>query len=337
MTPQELKTYLEKLVAKRVTLSAMLWGPPGVGKSSLVAQVAQAAGIGCIDVRLSQLAPTDLRGLPVPDGTVSRWLPPEFLPTEGEGVLFLDELNMAPPVMQGIAQQLILDRKVGSYTVPPGWLVWAAGNRKEDRASVFDMPAPLANRFLHLTVEPDMDSFKAYALEKELSDRLIAFLAFRPTLLHKLDPHQPAWPSPRSWEMAAQLLTAKLNISAAVGEGAATEFLAFEKVYANLPSLEGILKGEGAKIAFPAEPSARYATVIGLTARAPHGDDIGLRIYNGLVWLMEKANPEWIGLFATDLFGMLRARGQMEAITQMVHKDPKVWQAVQEYLKTLNS
>ncbi|MGC4047029.1 MAG: MoxR family ATPase [Armatimonas sp.] len=340
MTPQELKTYLEKLVAKRVTLSTMLWGPPGVGKSSLVAQVASAAGIGNIDVRLSQLAPTDLRGLPVPDGHVSRWLPPEFLPTDGEGILFLDELNMAPPVMQGIAQQLILDRKVGSYTVPSGWFVWAAGNRKEDRASVFDMPAPLANRFLHLTVEPDLDSFKAYALNKGISDRLIAFLAFRPTLLHKLDPHQPSWPSPRSWEMASQLLSADLNISAAVGEGAAAEFWAFEKVYANLPSLETILEGKGATIKFPSEPSARYATVIGLTSRAPLGNDdvvVGERVYNSIIWLLDKAEPEWFAFYAKDLFGLLRSRGQMGAAAVLAKKDPKVWQAVFEHQKAYAS
>ncbi len=337
MTPQELKTYLEKLVAKQVMLSTMLWGPPGVGKSALVAQVAAGAGIGCIDVRLSQLAPTDLRGLPVPDGKVSRWLPPEFLPTQGTGILFLDELNMAPPVMQGIAQQLILDRKVGSYAVPDGWLVWAAGNRKEDRASVFDMPAPLANRFLHLSVEPDLDSFKAYALERNLSDRLIAFLAFRPTLLHKLDPLQPAWPSPRSWEMASQLLKAELDIAAAVGEGAATEFWAFEKVYASLPSLEKILEGDGARIGFPSEPSARYAVAIGLTARAPLGENVGERAYNALSWLVSKASPEWLGLFCTDLFRLLRARGQMGALAELARRDPKLWQAVQEHLKLFAS
>ena len=74
--------------------------------------------MGFIDVRLSQLAPTDLRGLPVAEEGMSRWYPPEFLPREGEGILFLDEINMAPPAMQGVSQQLILDRRVGSYLCP---------------------------------------------------------------------------------------------------------------------------------------------------------------------------------------------------------------------------
>ncbi|MDB5269694.1 MAG: ATPase associated with various cellular, 3, partial [Hymenobacter sp.] len=120
MTPAALSAYLDALIAHDLKLSVMIWGAPGIGKSSIVAQAAARHGFEFIDVRLSQLAPTDLRGLPVADteAGVSRWLAPEFLPREGQGVLFLDELNLAPPVMQGMAQQLILDRKVGSYEVP---------------------------------------------------------------------------------------------------------------------------------------------------------------------------------------------------------------------------
>src|SRR6266700_4939743 len=115
MTPEALSQFLQKLVEHRLMFSTMIWGPPGIGKSSIVAQTAQAHGLEMIDLRLSQLAPTDLRGLPVAEHGVSRWYPPEFLPHEGRGILFLDELNLAPPAMQGMAQQLILDRKVGSY------------------------------------------------------------------------------------------------------------------------------------------------------------------------------------------------------------------------------
>ena len=94
------------------------------------------------------------------------------MPREGKGILFLDELNMAPPVMQGVAQQLILDRKIGSYKVPEGWIILSAGNRKEDRASVFEMPSPLANRFIHLEVEANYESFKKYAVNKNISEEV---------------------------------------------------------------------------------------------------------------------------------------------------------------------
>ena len=192
MTPTQLKTYLKQLIDQNIKISTMIWGAPGIGKSSIVSQLAQEHDIDFVDVRLSQLAPTDLRGLPVAEDGISKWYPPEFLPSQGKGILFMDELNMAPPALQGVAQQLILDRRVGSYVVPEDWYVWAAGNRKEDRAAVFDMPAPLANRFLHLQVEADFDSFKAHALEKQVHEQILAFLSFRSTLLHKHDLQQPA-------------------------------------------------------------------------------------------------------------------------------------------------
>lgn len=121
MTPNALKAYLNSLISKKLKISTMIWGAPGIGKSSIVKQITRKHKIDFVDVRLSQLAPTDLRGLPVAEDGISKWYPPEFLPRSGKGILFLDELNMAPPAMQGVAQQLILDRRVGSYQVPEGW------------------------------------------------------------------------------------------------------------------------------------------------------------------------------------------------------------------------
>ncbi len=314
----------------------MIWGPPGIGKSSIVAQTAAAHGLDFIDLRLSQLAPTDLRGLPVPENGISRWYPPEFLPRGGAGltnggILFLDELNMAPPAMQGMAQQLILDRKVGSYVVPEGWFIWAAGNRKEDRAAVFDMPAPLANRFLHLEVEADWESFKAHALAQAWHEQIIAFLSFRPTLLHAMDPLKPAWPSPRSWEMASRLHNVGLDPSTVVGAAAATEFTTYLKIYETLPALEPILEGTGEKIAFPSEPSARYATTIGLTVRA----GTAARGYRGFQWLAQKAPAEWLQLFVVDLFRKLRASGQLGALAALVAKDPELQKHLEQYRELL--
>ena len=320
MTPQQLENYLNQLVTKNIKISTMIWGPPGVGKSSIVSQIASAHKINFVDVRLSQLAPTDLRGLPVASNGVSSWYPPDFLPRTGKGILFLDELNMAPPAMQGVAQQLILDRRVGSYVVPSGWYVWAAGNRKEDRAAVFDMPTPLTNRFLHLQVEPDFDSFKTYALLNGVHERIIAFLSFRSTLLHQIDRQQPAWPSPRSWVMASHLYDIGLDIIPAVGQGAAAEFSSYITLYDNLPNLEPILNGEGQNTTFPQEPSLRYATTTGLTVRANQAE----RAYNAFNWLSEKAGAEWVQLFATDMFHSMRSNGQMGALALLIQKDSKL-------------
>lgn len=327
MNPVALTRFLDTLVRNQVKLSTMIWGPPGIGKSSIVAQTAQAHNLSFIDLRISQLAPTDLRGLPVAQDGLARWFPPEFLPRSGAGVLFLDEINLAPPTMQGMAQQLILDRRVGSYEVPEGWFIWAAGNRQEDRAATFEMPAPLANRFLHVDVAPDFASFKAYALSFGIHEQILAFLAFRPALLHKLDVQHPAWPSPRSWAMASELHRIGLPVESAVGPATTAEFEAFLALYAQLPDLARILSGEGAAIAFPEEPSARYAVTTGLALRAADAQ----AAYHALRWITEAADAEWGQLCATDLFRMLRAQQQWRPFQQLVAADAALQERLAAY------
>jgi AAA domain (dynein-related subfamily) len=327
MTPSELKLFLNELITKNLKISTMIWGAPGIGKSSIVEQLTKEHGIEFVDVRLSQLAPTDLRGLPVADAGTSKWYPPEFLPLHGKGILFLDELNMAPPAMQGVAQQLILDRRVGSYVLPEDWLVWAAGNRKEDRAAVFDMPSPLANRFLHLEVKADFESFKTYALATGVHEQIIAFLSFRTALLHKIDTQHPAWPSPRSWVMASALHSAGLDITPAVGIGTAAEFTSFINLYDNLPNLAPILEGNGEGIVFPNEPSARYATAVGLTIRVADAN----QAYNAFTWLNKNASSEWVRLFAVDLFRVMRSKGQFGMLVNLAQKDPDLQKFLHEY------
>lgn len=338
LTPTQLQDYLLRLIQKQLKLAVMIWGPPGIGKSSIVAQIAKQQGLDFVDVRLSQLAPTDLRGLPVPHTDshgkgISQWYPPEFLPQSGQGILFLDEVNMAPPTMQGMAQQLILDRQVGSYHLPEGWFVWAAGNRKEDRASVFDMPAPLANRFVHLSTSADFYSWRTYALKNGLHDHILAFLSYRPELLHSPDKHSAAWPSPRSWEMASQLYRAQLDVSPAIGDNAGGEFAAFVQLFEKLPDLGDILSGHHKKMAqpptLPAEPSVRYAAVVGLAARAQQSSE-ALEAFS---WLSEQAGPEWMQLFVSTLVAKFQALGQLSIFQELLQKDSQLSASLQEALQ----
>lgn len=301
MTPEQLHEYLSTLIKNRLQRSIMVWGAPGIGKSSIVQKVAKAHNLDFIDMRLSQLAPTDLRGVPVPEEGMTKWYPPEFLPRSGNGILFLDEINLAPPVLQGVAQQLVLDRQVGSYQVPPGWFIWSAGNRKEDRAAIFDMPKPLANRFLHLKVEPHLPSFRRYAVQRGFDSNIIGFLNFRPSLLHKIDPNSEAWPSPRSWEMANELYNCGLDVAPAVGDAVAAEFHVFCTAAKAIPNIQLILKGSSTE-SFPKEPSVQYALTSGLVTHTTTLE----QACNVFDWMVEHAPPEWIQMAVADLFPRLR-------------------------------
>ena len=329
---KNLSIFLNKIITNQMRSSLMIWGAPGIGKSSVVSSVAKNNNYQLIDLRISQLAPTDLRGIPVPKNDKAFWYPPEFLPTEGKGILFLDEINMAPPAVQGIAQQLILDRKVGSYVVPEDWFIWSAGNRKNDYAAVFDMPAPLANRFIHLEVKSTLDEFKEYALLNDIDDRIISFLNFRPKLLHKIDKNSPSWPSPRSWDIANKLLKADLSVDAAVGKGAGSEFRSFCKIYKELPKIEPILNGKDKPI-FPKDISSRYALTCALSVRAKT-----MKHYkNAFLYLAEKASMEWLNQCAYEVSSICLINGKSRELAVLVTENKKLMNVAERLTKLLHA
>ena len=327
---KKLEDYLKKLTKAKVMDSVMIWGAPGIGKSSVVSSVAQKNKLQFIDLRLSQLAPTDIRGLPEPRDGISYWCPPEFLPRSGSGILFFDEVNMAPPAIQGIAQQLILDREVGSYKVPDGWFIWAAGNRKEDHAAVFDMPAPLSNRFFHLEITSGLDEFKDYAIKNEIDDRIISFLNFRPNLLHKIDRNSPSWPSPRQWVKSDNLLQAGLDIDPAVGCAAAAEFRSFCKIYKTLPDIEKILEGD-TKPSFPEDLSAKYALSCALALRSKTDK----QMTNALRFLAKKGTSEWLNQCAIDIFSILKEKNRSHELIKVLQSQKELLEASKQISKLL--
>jgi len=330
MRPQELQAFLRQIVVQQVSTALMIWGKPGIGKSSIVRAMAAEQGLEFIDVRLSQLMPSDLRGVPVPEGGITQWCPPAFLPQSGSGILFMDEINMAPPALQGVAQQLILDRQVGDYRVPEGWLIWAAGNQSEDRAAVYEMPAPLANRFLHVEAEVSLEDFKQYAFTKNLAPSVIGFLSFRPELIFKFDDKSRAWPSPRTWEMAATLIDAELPIDSAVGEAVAAEFEAYCRLADDIPDIPGILNAQSG-IDFPADPSIAYATLASLVARI---DNIE-QAMNAFDWLTTSASAEWIQVFITDLLPQLREKDLFDKFSRIAVKNRKITKFLSDYMSLL--
>ncbi|MDD3155494.1 MAG: AAA family ATPase [Victivallaceae bacterium] len=222
----------------------MVWGAPGVGKSTAVRELTKELGIGFIDVRLAQREPVDMRGLPVPENDRVKWLVSSEWPRDPEsrGIIMFDELTAADKTLQVAAYEFILDRRLGElYQVPPGWYIMAAGNRVEDRAVSCAMSSALANRFLHVEVAPEADSFLDWATANALHPAVVNFIRYRPALLFSQEGEdlQRGWPSPRSWERVSTMVkiaeknkhktTLRYTIPGLVGAGAASEFLAFYK------------------------------------------------------------------------------------------------------------
>jgi len=279
MKPSRLMEALKVCIAAQQP--TFIWGPPGVGKSNVVKQIAAMMRMKLTDVRAVLLDAVDLRGLPYLVDGKAMWAAPGFLPTSGKGILFLDELNAAPPLVQAACYQLVLDRKIGEYELPKGWVVVAAGNRETDRAVTSRMPSALANRFAHLNFDVDLEDWVAWALDKGLQTPVIAFLRFRPELLHKFDPqrNEKAFPSPRSWEFTSNILSAANAeieydlASGIVGEGAASELIGFMRIYRSLPDPDMVLMAPG-KAAIPEDPATMYA-ICGALAHKASDQNIG--------------------------------------------------------------
>jgi AAA domain (dynein-related subfamily) len=270
--PTDVTKALAALIPSRRPI--YLWGPPGVGKSSLVRQAAAALGLGLVDVRATLLDPVDLRGLPRLTKDTAVWCPPAFLPRAGEGVLFLDELAQATPLVQAACLQLTLDRRVGEYELPDGWSVVAASNRAEDRAGTHRLITPLLNRFVHLDVDVSADDWQAWAMTTNVAPEVRAFLRYRPALLFQFDPAaaQRAFPTPRAWQFVSDVLArapadlVHAVVGGCVGDGPAAEFVGFLRLYRELPDLDQVLiRPDAAPI--PREPAVLYALVGALVER----------------------------------------------------------------------
>ena len=274
MQPKDTIETMRSLIDSKIP--TFLWGAPGIGKSSIIKQLARKKGIECIDLRLSLMDPTDLKGIPFyeRESHTALWAPPSFLPREGEGILFLDELNSAAPAVQASAYQLILDRRVGEYELPEGWAIVAAGNREGDRGVVYRLPSPLANRFVHIEMEVSAQDWRDWALKEGIDSRVIGYIAYKNSALFGFDSlkNERSFPTPRSWEAVHSILKSPLPkklwleaIGGAVGHDAAVDFLGFVQVMDKLPDIEAILRGENNEVS--EELSTLYALSSALVSR----------------------------------------------------------------------
>lgn len=260
----------------------MLWGPPGIGKSDIVQQIADEDDRPVIDMRLLIMEPTDLKGIPYycPESNTMRWAPPNELPNENEvhlhnAILFLDEITAAPPSVQAAAYQLILNRRVGTYSLPKDVRIIAAGNRETDRAVAHRMPSALKNRFVHITMKTNYDDWMLWAVRNNIHPDIVGFLKAHPSHLFDFDPksNENAFATPRTWSFCNDLYNPELPeninrqlIGGAVGNGLAIEFMAHVRLKEQLPDPKSILSGDVTHLENPSKinPSALYSLTIAL-------------------------------------------------------------------------
>jgi hypothetical protein len=258
-----------------------MWGPPGIGKSDIIKQLGEELNAHVIDVRLSLWEPTDIKGIPYFDSNTNKmvWAPPGELPDEDlskqhkQIILFMDEMNSAAPSVQAAAYQLILNRRVGTYKLPDNVVMVAAGNRETDKGVTYRMPAPLANRFVHLELTVDWDDYFEWATENKIHKDVVGFLTFSKKDLYDFDPKSSsrAFATPRSWSFVSELLvdddcdndTLTDLTSGAIGEGLAVKFMAHRKIASKMPNPEDILSGKVKKMDSK-EISAMYSLTISL-------------------------------------------------------------------------
>jgi hypothetical protein len=302
MRPTRVTEVLKELI--KSPWPVFVWGPPGVGKSSIVADVARDLDMGLIDIRASLLDPTDLRGIPAIKDGLAIWSPPAFLPhdKDSSGLLFFDELNAAPPLVQASLYQLTLDRRIGEYELPDGWRIVGAGNRAEDASIVFRMPAALSNRFVHVDYEVNTDDWVNWAATNRVHPLVISFIRLRRELLFDMSQPDRAFPTPRTWEMASDALKsfgtpkeAEDVLLGIVGEGAAMEFLGFCDNAITEEAVKAIIENPD-KAKLPSELGQLYALVSYIAETAQDST-----VVQAAGVLLGRLNPEFGVLLARDV------------------------------------
>ena len=314
VSPNSAKASIKHAMLKKRPL--FLWGPPGIGKSDIVRQITDSfTNSHLIDIRLSLWEPTDIKGIPYFDsnsGTMV-WGAPSELPTQEFAkqydtiVLFLDEMNSAAPSVQAAAYQLILNRRVGTYKLPDNVVIVAAGNREADKGVTYRMPAPLANRFIHLELRVDFDDWFSWAVDNKIHTDVVGYLTFAKKDLYDFDPKSPSrsFATPRSWSFVSELLEDGIDdttttdlVAGAVGEGLAVKFMAHRKVASSMPNPTDILEGK-VKEMKTKEISAMYSLTISLCYELKEASDkndkkFNFKVNNFLRFAMDNFDTELV-------------------------------------------
>jgi len=296
----------------------MVWGAPGLGKSSVIKSIADERNIGFVDVRLAQREPVDVRGLPVPD-TVNKkvdWLVSGEWPRDkqSKGILLFDELTAADRSLQVAAYELILDRKLGDmYAVPDGWYIVAAGNRVEDSAVSTTMSSALANRFMHVELSEDVDSWARWAQKSGIHPSVTGFIRFRPEcLFRQADENlERGWPTPRAWERVSIMLDVipkeddellRKLVYGLVGNRAGLEFVEFHKLNAEFDDVREMMLNPKAPITIPTKVDRKFALCSGMCYFLWRGqnEEESKQLLDGFYRISLKLSSDFASMALTD-------------------------------------
>ena len=321
----------------------MVWGPPGVGKSSIMRAVAESLGIGFIDIRLAQREPVDIRGLPVPTDNGVVWQVSAEWPRDpkSRGIILFDEITAADRSLQVAAYEFILDRRLGNlYSVPDGWYICAAGNRVEDRAVAGTMSSALANRFMHVELQADVEDWIAWAVAQGLHPSVTGFIRYRPTLLfHQEDENlERGWPTPQAWERVARMLLALDGrgddlvgkaVYGLVGDSAGVEFLAFHQMNESFTDVLRMMLDPSATITIPEKADRKYAVVAAVYHlwRGENAADAKARL-DGFFRICLALTSDFACLAMTDALGPSGAPGAADRASALLnHPRYAEWKA----------
>jgi hypothetical protein len=187
-------------LAYRARRAVLLEGPTGIGKSEIVQAVAQRLGIATIVVDLSLLEPPDLVGLPIISGGRTDYALPRALPTEGSGILMLEELNRAERYIQQPALQLLTARRLHEYVLPEGWVCFAAVNPESGDYQVTPLDRALRARFLNVSVRAERTAWLSWALSSNIHPAIVELARAHDRIFDEVPP--------RSWTYASHIVQA---------------------------------------------------------------------------------------------------------------------------------
>jgi hypothetical protein len=332
----------------------LIHSSPGIGKSSIVKEVAKTLGIQLVDVRLAEMESVDIRGLPSIDKNangdgIMKWNAPDCWPRDpkSKGIIFLDEITSCDKSCQVAAYELILDRKIGDfYKVPEGWYIVSAGNLTTDRAVATSMSSALANRFLHIELKEDPEQWIKWGIMNEVHPSVLGFINYRPEFLFSMENEnlERGWPSPRSWERVSHMVKIYENdehilrkmVYGLVGPAKGLEFMEFHKLNAKFKNVLDMMYGK-IPIEIPEKNDQIYAlcsTLIYQVWRGENESEEQKRI-TGFYNIIKELPPEFTMMCINGaLYGRSKELSASAAKKMLAH--PLYKTVMEQYRKHMN-